>query len=72
MEPKKGGVFCGCFCIRGRCWRTDRMIGHLYVPRGFFTPPFETRGSLRARFSGMYASAAVENVGGIGRFRCVK
>ena len=40
------------------------MIEHLYVPKGFFTPPFETRDSLQARLSGMYASAAVENVEG--------
>ena len=69
---KKGGTFCGCFYIRGCCKRTDWMIDHLYVPRGFFTPPFETRESLQARLSGMYASAAVEHVEGIGCFRCVK
>ena len=69
---KKGGTFCGCFYIRGRCRRTDWIIGHLYVPRGFFTPPFETRDSLQTRLSGMYTSAAVENVEGIGCFRCVK
>ena len=69
---KKGGTFCGCFYIRGNCRRTDWMIKHLYVPKGFFTPPFETRDSLRTRLSGMYASAAVENVEGIGCFRCVK
>ena len=69
---KKDGIFCGCFYLRGCCRRTDWMIEHLYVPRGFFTPPFETRDSLRARLSGMYADAAVENVEGIGCFRCVK
>ena len=69
---KKGGTFCGCFYIRGCCKRTDWMIDHLYVPRGFFTPPFETRESLQARLSGMYASAAVEHIEGIGCFRCVK
>ena len=69
---KKGGTFCGCFYIRGCCRRTDWMIRHLYVPRGFFTPPFETRDSLQTRLSGMYASAAVENVEGIACFRCVK
>ena len=69
---RKGGTFCGCFYIRGCCRRTDWMIEHLYVPKGFFTPPFETRDSLRARLSEMYADAAVENVEGIGCFRCVK
>ena len=69
---KKGGTFRGCFYIRGCCRRTDWMIEHLYVPKGFFTPPFETRDSLQARLSGMYASAAVENVEGIGCFHCIK
>ena len=68
----KGGTFCGCFYIRGCCKRTDWMIEHLYVPKGFFTPPFETRDSLQARLSGMYVSAAVENVEGIACFCCVK
>ena len=69
---KKGGTFCGCFYIRDVCKRTDWMIRHLYVPKGFFTPPFETGDSLRARLSGMYAGVTVENVEGIGCFRCVK
>ena len=69
---KKGGTFCGCFYIRGCRKRTDWMIEQLYVPRGFFTPPFETRDSLQARLSGMYASAKAENVERIGCFRCVK
>ncbi len=69
---KKGGTFCGCFYIRGCRRRTDWLIRHLYVPGGFFTPPFETRSSLETRLTGMYASAVVENVEGIGCFRCVK
>ena len=69
---KKGGTFCGCFYIKGACKRTDWMIQHLYVPKGFFTPPFETLESLRKRLSGLYESVYVENVEGIGCFRCVK
>ena len=69
---KKGGTFCGCFYIEGACRRTDWMIRHLYVPKGFFTPPFETLESLRNRLSGMYASAQAEHVEGIGCFRCIK
>ncbi len=69
---KKGGIFCGCFYIRGACRRTDWFINHLYVPKGYFTPPFETLESLRSRLSGMYAKAEAEHVEGIGCFRCVK
>ncbi|MBR4132392.1 MAG: methyltransferase domain-containing protein [Oscillospiraceae bacterium] len=69
---KQGGVFCGCFYIRGGCRRTDRFIRRLYVPRGFFTPPFETEESLRERLSGMYAEVQVTSVEGMGCFRCIK
>jgi len=69
---KPGGVFCGCFYVQGGCKRTDWFIRRLYQPRGFFTPPYETAASLRARLSGMYAQAEVTAVEGIACFRCVK
>ena len=69
---KPGGTFCGCFYIRGGCKRTDWFIRRLYVPRGFFTPPFETADSLRRRLSGMYEHVEVTAVEGIGCFRCRK
>ena len=67
-----GGTFCGCFYVRGGCGRTDWFIRHLYRPKGFFTPPFETEESLRERLSGMYAEAEVTRIEGIGCFRCRK
>ena len=69
---KKGGTFCGCFYIRGGCARTDRFIKKLYVPKGFFTPPFETADSLRKRLGGMYEEVSVSTVEGMGCFRCRK
>ncbi len=69
---KKGGTFCGCFYIRGGCRRTDWFVNHLYVPKGFFTPPFETEESLRRRLREMYADVTVTAVEGIGCFRCRK
>jgi SAM-dependent methyltransferase len=69
---KNGGTFCGCFYVRGNCARTDWCIKHLYQPKGFFTPPYETEDSLRQRLKGMYAQAEVSGVEGIGVFRCVK
>ena len=44
----------------------------LYVPKGFFTPPFETETSLRERLSGMYEEAKVSSVEGMGCFCCKK
>ena len=69
---KKGGVFCGCFYVRGGCRRTDWFIRHLYQPKGFFTPPYETKQSLRTRLSRLYRQAEVTAVEGIGCFCCKK
>ena len=69
---KKGGTFCGCFYIQGGCKRTDWFIKKLYVPKGFFTPPFETKNSLRQRLTGMYEEVSVSSVEGMGCFRCRK
>lgn len=69
---RKGGIFCGCFYIRGGCRRTDWFIDKLYVPKGFFTPPFETEDSLRERLCGMYEKVSVASVEGMGCFCCRK
>ena len=69
---KKGGVFCGCFYIAGEFGRTDFFVRHMYVPKGFFTPPFETAESLKERLRGLYAEVEVHTVRAEGVFRCVK
>ena len=69
---RPGGTFCGCFYIKGGCARTDWFIRHLYQPKGFFTSPYETEQSLRARLRSMYGEVEVSRVEGIGCFRCVK
>ena len=69
---KPGGIFCGCFYIQGALKRTDRFIQRLYVPKGYFTPPFETKESLKKRLETLYSEVRVENVQAEGIFRCVK
>lgn len=69
---KRGGVFCGCFYIAGRFPRTDWFVKHMYVPKGFFTPPFETAENLEARLRGLYAKVDVHTVRAEGIFKCVK
>ena len=69
---KKGGTFCGCFYVQHGCRRTDWFIRHLYQPKGFFTPPYETVMSLRQRLTGLYTAVDVTSVEGIGCFRCAK
>ena len=69
---KPGGVFCGCFYIKEEFKRTDWFVKHMYVPKGFFTPPFETKKSLQARLDGLYSNAAVRTVNAEGIFHCIK
>ena len=69
---KPGGIFCGCFYIKGENKRTDWFIENLYTPKGFFTPPYETTDSLKARLESMYASVTVNTVESMGCFTCVK
>ena len=69
---KPGGVFCGCFYIAGEYVRTDWFVRHMYVPKGFFTPPFETEESLTERLRELYAEVEVHSVRAEGIFRCVK
>lgn len=69
---KKGGFFCGCFYIKDGFKRTDWFVKHMYVPKGFFTPPFETRESLKERLDGLYSQANVQTINAEGIFCCVK
>jgi ubiquinone/menaquinone biosynthesis C-methylase UbiE len=69
---KKDGIFCGCFYIAGEFKRTDWFVKHMYVPKGFFTPPFETRETLEKRLKDLYAEVRVSPVRAEGVFCCVK
>lgn len=69
---KPGGTFCGCFYIAGQNKRTDWFIDHLYTPKGFFTPPFDTVESLYKRLSKLYEEVSLETVESMACFTCRK
>lgn len=69
---KPGGTFCGCFYVQGAFPRTDWFIQNLYQPMKFFTPPYETIDSLKARLEEMYDTVEIGNVKGIAWFVCRK
>lgn len=69
---KRGGVFCGCFYVKGKNRRTDWFVDRLYTPRGYFTPPYETADSLKERLEKMYTITAVETVEAMASFVCRK
>lgn len=69
---KPGGIFCGCFYIRGEMRRTDWIIRNVYQPRGFFNPPYETAESLKARFRGLFDNVTLDVVKAMACFTCRK
>ena len=69
---KPGGIFCGCFYIAGQNKRTDWFIDHLYTPKGFFTPPFDTVSSLNQRLRKLYKSVELDTVESMACFACRK
>ena len=69
---KPGGIFCGCFYITEQSKRTDWFINHLYVPKGFFTPPFDTAATLYKRLSSLYEEVKLETVESMACFTCRK
>ena len=69
---KPGGIFCGCFYIAEQSKRTDWFINHLYVPKGFFTPPFDTAATLYKRLSSLYEEVKLETVESMACFTCRK
>ena len=69
---KPGGTFCGCFYIQGEHKRTDWFVRHVYEKAGFFTSPYETLSSLKARLDGMYVDVDMGNLKSIAWFVCRK
>ncbi|WP_312045258.1 methyltransferase domain-containing protein [Anaerotignum sp.] len=69
---KPQGIFCGCFYVQGERKRTDWFIERFYVPKGFFTPPFETKQSLEGKLQEMYDQVQLNCVGAMASFTCIK
>ena len=69
---KSGGTFCGCFYVAGECKQSDLFVRHIYEKTGFFTPPYETVSSLKARLEGMYTDVDRGNLKSMAWFVCRK
>ena len=67
---KSGGTFCGCFYVAGECKQSDWFVRHIYEKTGFFTPPYETVSSLKARLEGMYTDVDRGNLKSMAWFVC--
>jgi SAM-dependent methyltransferase len=69
---KKGGLFIGCFYIKGENKRTDWFIKNIYSPLGFFTPPFQTKNELKMKLGCIYRNTEVNSINSIVYFNCIK
>ena len=69
---RPGGIFCGCFYVKDEHKRTDWFVRHVYEKAGFFTPPYETVSSLKARLDGMYTDVDMGNLKSMAWFVCRK
>ena len=58
--------------VKGEQKRTDWFVRHVYEKAGFFTPPYETASSLKARLDGMYADVDMRNLKSMAWFVCRK
>ena len=52
--------------------RADWFVRHIYEKAGFFTPPYETVSSLKARLDGMYTDVDMGNLKSMALFVCRK
>ena len=69
---KPGGKFLSCFYICGESRISDALVKYILSPRGWFTPPFETRNSLKKRLEKIYTLDNFESKGAIVSFVAVK
>ncbi|MDR0347019.1 MAG: class I SAM-dependent methyltransferase [Coriobacteriales bacterium] len=69
---KPGGLFIGCFYVKGARRRTDWFIRRVYVPGGWFVSPFITKQELESKLQATYSQVELWNVGSIAGFKCKK
>lgn len=69
---KHGGTFCGGCYVRGERAVTDLFTRTFCTWRGYFTPPFDSAESLRARLAERYERVELETIGAFACFVCQK
>ena len=69
---KPGGLFLGCFYIRGECKRSDFIVNRVLAKKGWFTPPFQTKGEVYSILQENYTAVELYNDKAMIWFRCVK
>ena len=58
---KKGGLFIGCFYIKGEYKPSDFVVNAVLSKKGWFTPPFQTLTGLKDILNSLYSNVEVFN-----------
>ncbi len=69
---KPGGMFCGCFYVRGEYAPSDFAVNVLLSKKGWFTPPFQSKDEVRRTLSRYYRQTDVQSDKAMIWFKCVK
>lgn len=69
---KPGGKFIACFYIKGEVCITDWLVKNVLSKKGWFTPPFQTKGELKAVLEQMYQKIDFHTDGAMVYFECIK
>ena len=69
---KSGGTFLGCFYIRSESKRSDFIVKTILSPKGWFTPPFQTKNEVHSTLRQYYSHVELSNEKAMVWFRCVK
>lgn len=69
---KKGGIFCGCFYIKGENGITDFIVKQVLARKGWFSPPFYTKAQLQVELEKYYKNIKLYNNAAMVYFRCIK
>ena len=69
---KSGGMFFGCFYVRGEQKRTDFVVRSILAKKGWFTPPFQTIKEVLTVLQKYYTTVDLHNDKSIIWFRCIK
>lgn len=69
---KPGGIFCGCFYIRGQNKMTDFIVQSFLAKKGWFTPPFQSYNELDNTLHQLYSKVELFNEQSMAYFKCIK
>lgn len=69
---KQGGLFCGCFYIKGERRRSDLITNLFLAKKGWFTPPFQTKIEVYGTLRRYYSSVELHSDKAMVWFRCIK